>query len=371
MRKTTRPRYPANAEGWGHKILGDVAKLAGVSTTTVSRVMNGSGVVSEQTRRKVMRAIASLHDAPCRDARAPTAFKPIRIGFLYSAASSMHLNASLVALLERGGPNNVQLVVEKYNVDIEPAEQIDRLTRACLHGVILPPPLCESRSIIALLVAYGIPVVTVGCRHLDSEASSVTVDDYTAAYEMTRHLAMLGHRRIGFLAGPTHQIASTRRLAGYRAAVGALGLEAYGALTAQGECTYRSGLDTSEHLLSLVKRPTAIFACNDEMAVAAVAVAQRIGLSVPGDVTIGGFDDTAFAMACWPELTTIRQPFGEMAAEAMELILRRLDAERAGDRVAPEHMELPWQLVRRQSDAAPRERPSAGIEKPRYDSRPR
>jgi LacI family transcriptional regulator len=125
--------------------------------------------------------------------------------------------------------------------------------------------------------------------------------------------------------------------------------------------TYRSGLDTAEHLLALEERPTAIFASNDDMAAAAVAVAHRLGLDVPGDLTVTGFDDTALATTIWPELTTVRQPIAEMAREAVRSLVRRVRAMREGDDAQPEHVGMAFELVRRQSDAAPRIRPPARL----------
>ena len=126
-------------------------------------------------------------------------------------------------------------------------------------------------------------------------------------------------------------------------------------LIAQGYFTYKSGLDAAEQLLELADPPTAIFASNDDMAAAAVAVAHRRGLDVPGDLTVCGFDDTTLATAIWPELTTIRQPIAEMARAAVELLVGALRRQATGD--ADRHRRLDTQLIRRQSDAAPRRRP--------------
>jgi LacI family transcriptional regulator len=128
--------------------------------------------------------------------------------------------------------------------------------------------------------------------------------------------------------------------------------------------TYRSGLDAAEHLLGLDERPTAIFCSNDDMAAATVAVAHRLGLDVPGDLTVTGFDDTALATTIWPELTTVRQPIAEMAREAVQSLVRRVRALREGalgDASEPEQVRMAFELVRRQSDAAPRIRPSARL----------
>ncbi|HEX8605964.1 MAG TPA: substrate-binding domain-containing protein, partial [Pseudoduganella sp.] len=113
----------------------------------------------------------------------------------------------------------------------------------------------------------------------------------------------------------------------------------------------------AEILLGLEQRPTAVFASNDDMAAAAVAIAHRLGLDVPGDLTVAGFDDTALATTIWPELTTVRQPIAQMAEMAVQFLVRQIRAQRDGAVQAPEHLVMDFALIRRQSDAAPRRRP--------------
>ena len=171
---------------------------------------------------------------------------------------------------------------------------------------------------------------------------------------MVDHLVGLGHTRIGFITGNPKQEASERRLAGYREALAKAGLQLNDALIAEGMFTYRSGLDAAARLLALEEPPTAIFASNDDMAAATVAVAHRQGLDVPRDLTVCGFDDTAIAETLWPELTTIRQPIEEMSCEAVDHLIDRIRARRKGKRAAQKHIVLNFRLVRRDSDAPPR-----------------
>jgi LacI family transcriptional regulator len=328
---------------------------------TVSRALSGKRQVSERTRQKVADAVASLHYAPSQEARGLAGYKPIRVGFLHSNPSAAYLSEFLLGLAEQAGLNNVQLFVEKCTSGAHVEAQVRRLASTGLQGVILPPPLCDDQAVIAQIKSYDIPVVAVACGRPDPALDAVTIDDQRAAYEMTRHLVSLGHRRIGFVSGHPDQTASARRLAGYQAAVADLGVEASPELMARGLFTYRSGLDAAEQLLDLAERPTAIFASNDDMAAAVVAVAQRIGLDVPGDLTVAGFDDVALATTIWPELTTVRQPIADMARKAMEIIVRRVRLQDAGDHLGPEQVQMKWELIRRQSDAAPRHRPPAWL----------
>jgi len=345
----------------GQPTMADVAKLAGVSAMTVSRVMNGKGLVRETTRRKVAEAVAALHYTPNQEARNLAGSKPVRVGFLYSNPSAAYLSEFLVGLLTQSGLNNVQLFVEKCEAGEQEVEHARRLIENGLDGIILPPPLCDSDAILGAIAAAGIPAVAVGRGVPDPRIGGVGIDNYQAAYHMTRHLLALGHQRIGFVAGHPNQTASARRLEGYRAALAERNADRGDELVVQGMFTYRSGLDAAEQLLALAERPTAIFASNDDMAAAAVAVAHRLGLDVPGDLTVTGFDDTALATTIWPELTTVRQPTAEMARAAVQALVRQVRALREGETGAPEHVDMAFELVRRQSDAAPRTRPPARL----------
>jgi LacI family transcriptional regulator len=211
----------------------------------------------------------------------------------------------------------------------------------------------------AVVAEHGTPAVAVATGRSHDLLSVVSIDDHQAAYAMTRHIAALGHQRIGFIIGNPNQTASGNRLAGYRAGLKAAELAYADELVAQGYFTYRSGLDAAEALLELDPPPTAIFASNDDMAAATVAVAHRRGLDVPGDLTVCGFDDTALATTIWPELTTIRQPITDMSRAAIELLLEEVKRLRAGETVEHRAVRLDYMLIRRQSDAAPRRRPRA------------
>jgi len=335
----------------------DVAKLAGVSPMTVSRVMNGKATVRASTRKKVAEAVAALNYAPNQEARSLAGSKPIRVGFLYSSPSGAYLTEFLLGLLNQASLNNVQLFVEKCDLGELAAEQTQRLIDNCLDGIILPPPLCDIQSIIDRVVAAGIPLVAVACGQPDSRISAVSINDRLAAYQMTRHLIELGHQRIGFIMGHPNQSVSGPRLAGYQAAIKECGADPGAELVVPGMFNYRSGLDAAEILLALPDRPTAIFASNDDMAAATIAVAHRLGLDVPGDLTVTGFDDTALATTIWPALTTIHQPIVEMAESAVQCLVRRVHAERSRTPSPPEHLQTDFTLIRRQSDAAPRIRP--------------
>jgi LacI family transcriptional regulator len=338
--------------------ISDVARRAGVSPMTVSRVMNGEGNVRAATRELVKEAIAALNYSPNRAARSLAGAAQIRIGLLYSNPSAAYLSEFLVGSLDQASRSDVQLVVEKCEIGDHEIEVARHLIDGGIDGIILPPPLCDSEAVLAVLQEARTPTVVVATGRPPEAMLAVTIDDFAAAQAMTQHILALGHTRIAFIAGNPNQTASARRLEGYEAALQEAGIAVDPALIAEGLFTYRSGLDAAEHLLDADDPPTAIFAANDDMAAATVAVAHRRGCDVPGDLTVCGFDDTTLATAIWPELTTIHQPIADMSRMAVELLVAAIRQNRAGTGAPARHV-MDFTLTRRQSDAAPRRRPPA------------
>ena len=326
---------------------------------TVSRVINGEKVVRAATKAKVDAAIAELNYAPSAAARSLAGGDEMRIGLLYSNPSDSYLSKFLVGSLDQASRSGVHLVVEKWDEQTSVKSVVDHLLRGRIDGVILPPPLCDLEEMVQALAAADLPAVAVATGRHPGDLAAVSINDRQAAYEMTRHLIALGHDRIGFIKGNPNQTTSTRRFEGYVTALVEAGLKVQEDLIAQGYFTYRSGLDAAEQILALPDPPTAIFASNDDMAAATVAIAHRNGLDVPGDLTVCGFDDTSLATTIWPELTTIRQPISDMARAAVEVLVRLLKRRR-GEAAKAEHLVLDHKLIRRQSDSAPRTRPKLG-----------
>ena len=352
--KEPRPRRQRNVP-----TISDVAAKAGVSPMTVSRVINHEANVRDETRRRVEAAITALNYRPSAAARTLAGGDEIRIGLPYSNPSFAYLSALLVGSLDQASRANVQIIVEKCDEEGTEGAAIEHLLRGRIDGLVLPPPLGDSQVILEALADCDIPIVALSTGHAPDWAMSVSIDDRQAAYDMTRHLGSLGHRRIGFITGNRNLTASGERLEGYRAALADLNLADAPELIAEGLFTYRSGLDAADQLLELADPPSAIFASNDDMAAAAVAIAHRRGLDVPGDLTVCGFDDTALATTIWPELTTIRQPVTDMSRMAVDLLVREIKARKADETGVPsQHLLAEYELIRRQSDAAPRRRPT-------------
>jgi LacI family transcriptional regulator, galactose operon repressor len=310
----------------------DVARAAGVSAMTVSRVINHGKNVRESTRAAVLEAIGRLNYSPNTAARSLAAGQATHIGLLYANPSAAYLAQFLIGGLHAARSAGVHLVIESCESEDadEQAEVTRRFATSDVEGVVLPPPLSESEPIMAELDAMGIPVVTVAMGAPRQDSLNVRIDDHAAAIEMTRYLLELGHRNIGFIKGHPNHVASHDRYRGFCDALTEAGIDCEKAPSEQGYFSYRSGLSAGERLLARADRPTAIFASNDDMAAASVSVAHRMGLNVPDDVSIVGFDDTALATSVWPELTTVKQPIAAMAEAALELLIADLRSRQGG-----------------------------------------
>lgn len=350
MRKTGKKSVRRKG---GSITIDDVAALAKVSPMTVSRVVNGHSKVRDATRERVMEAVRELGYIPNLAASSLAAAQDARIALIYTNPSAAYLRELLLGALRGAARTAAQLVIEDWDeLDAGGDRKAARALAKSVSGVILPPPLCESKVVIEELVEAGVPVVAIASGRFNHEISSVRIDDFLASKEVTEHLIRMGHTRIAFIKGHPNQTASARRFEGYQSALKEAGIAADAALVQQGFFTYRSGLDAVEKLLSLKQPPTAIFASNDDMASAAISVAHRRGLDVPRDISIVGFDDTSAATTVWPEISTVRQPIASMADSAIDILLRTIRRKDTDTKVVVDHV-VAHQLVKRDSVAPP------------------
>ena len=349
--------------GRGAVTIADVARAAGVSAMTVSRVINHGRNVRESTRSAVRGAIERLNYSPNTAARSLAAGQATHIGLLYGNPSAGYLAEFLIGALHAARSAGVHLVIECCDSDdpVEQAEIARRLATSDLEGVILPPPLSESQPILAELAAMQVPLVTVAMGAPNEDSLHVRIDDHAAAMEMTRYLLELGHREFGFIKGHPNHVASHDRYRGFCAALTQAGLDPGTVAVEQGYFSYKSGLIAGERILSRPKLPTAIFASNDDMAAAMVGVAHRFGLNVPDDLSVVGFDDTTLATSTWPELTTVKQPIAAMAEAALELLVDDLRRRRAGDSHRFAERVLSHALIVRESSGPPPRRRQDGV----------
>lgn len=312
-----------------------------MSFKTVSRVLNGEPNVRSETRVRVMDAVARLGYRANQHARSLRAGQSRLIGVFYSNLSRNYLGEIQIGALQRGNAEGFSIAFEHLEPGHPPRGG------AALAGAVLIPPLTEDEHLMESLAEAGTPFVRLSHTLAEGEVGQVTMDDEAAAEEMMRHLIGLGHRRIAFIAGPASHPQSHLRETGYRASLSAAGLEIDETLIVRGSFDYESGLQAAAELLGREPRPTAIFASNDDMAAAVLAVAFRSGLKVPGQLSVAGFDDTPLASVVYPPLTTIAQPSRDMASVAVGMLLEKRDPE------APEKATLPFRLVVRETTAAP------------------
>lgn len=334
---------------------------------TVSRVINGGKNVRDSTRVAVLDAVRELNYSPNTAARSLAAGRSTGIGLLYANPSAGYLSQFLIGALQAARHSGAHLVIESCESEDadEQAEVTRRFATSDVEGVILPPPLSEAQPILAELDAIGMPVVTVAMGAPRQDSLNVRIDDAAAAGEMTRYLLELGHRDIGFIKGHPNHIASHDRFRGFIDALREYDLDPDAAPVEQGYFSYRSGLAASERLLARPVPPTAIFASNDDMAAATVSVAHRLGLDVPHDLSVVGFDDTPLATSVWPELTTVKQPISAMAEAALELLVADLRGRRSSSTRKFTERVLSHALIIRESSGPPPKRPAARARKGR------
>lgn len=344
-----KPRSPRAQPGV--PTIADVAKEAGYSPMTVSRVINGEKNVREATREAIQAAITKLNYSPNLAARTLAGAEQIRIALLYGNPSFAYLSRLLVGTLEQARKSHVQLIIEQFETEEVIPSAFQELVESGIDGIVLAPPLCDSPEVLELVQKTDAICVLVANWTPPGKMSVVSIDDVEAAAVMTRHIISLGHKRIGFVIGNPKQKASEQRLKGFKQAMEEAGIAINPDYVVPGLFTYRSGLEAAERLLNLPDPPTAIFASNDDMAAAAVTVAHRRHLEVPKDVTICGFDDTDFAQSIWPELTTIHQPIAEMSRTAVEILVGHIRDRRNGRAIKREERLLDFTFVRRESDA--------------------
>jgi len=325
-----------------------------VSIKTVSRVLNFEPNVREQTRAKVLAAAEALRYRPNVSARSLAGSRSYLIGLLFDNPSPAYVADVQMGAVTRCRQAGYHLIVEPIDsaagdvgAVIEP--MLDTLN---VDGLILTPPVCDNVAILDALDRAGAAYVRIAPDKAPDRAAYVHMDDRRAAYEMTAYLLGLGHESVGFIIGPPDHGAAHLRYEGYRQALADGGRAFRPEHVRQGQFSFRSGFEAAESLLAGPDRPTAVFASNDDMALGVTAVAYRLGVSIPGDVSVAGFDDTPGARVVWPQLTTIRQPIMEMAAAAAELLISG-EAGRRDEAGGPASRLLDFDLIVRESTAPP------------------
>jgi len=302
----------------------DVAELAGVSIKTVSRVTNREPNVRQATREKVQDAITRLNYRPSMSARSLASHRSHIIVLVYDDPSVYENPSSgYIVRLQQGALSACRTA--SYELLIHPSnfrksdvgEELKALIEGARpDGIVLAAPLSNMPKIVRAIEETETPLVRLSPGTDNGNQLSVATNDREICAEMTSYLASFGHRRIAFVSGNPDHRAVANRLLGYRDGLEHSGLKYSESLVVAGDNSIGSGEAGAAKLLALEPPPTAIFAANDDMAAGVMRVAQRMGIDVPGQLSIAGCDDNSLANQIYPTLTTIRQPLSTMAERA-------------------------------------------------------
>jgi LacI family transcriptional regulator len=327
----------------------DVARAAGVSYATVSRVINGKDHVKPEKRTRVLQAMDELGYVANRQARRLAGGRSKIIGLLVPG-----LDTAYIGEVARGIDQEVQAVeydLMLYTTHLHHAKEsafVTMLSRGLADGLLLILPR-RPGSYLPSLRQRQVPYVLIDHHGGDRQGPSVGATNWQGAYDATQYLIGLGHCRIGFITGTLDLACATDRLGGYRAAHRDAGLPPAPELVCEGDFLQPAGYRGAHRLLDLPERPTAIFASNDVMAFGAMEAARERGLRIPQDISIVGFDDIPQTEHVHPPLTTVRQPLEEMGRAATRMLIQRIDQPER----TPERIELPTKLIVRASCEAP------------------
>lgn len=323
----------------------DVARSVGVSPTTVSHVMNETRFVSEEIRTKVYQAIRELNYKPNTIARGLRCKKTQNIGMIIPDIAYPFLAEVARGVEDTGFKLNYNIILCDSNGTLErEAVCIDLLQEKQVDGIVFVAAGKSSGHVQALM-AQEIPVTVVDRELPGLEVDSVLADNRQGGYQATEYLIQSGHRCIGCIAGPPDLSISSHRVDGYKQALGQYGVPLCDELIVIADFHYQEGYKAMQKLLTSDRRPTAVFACNDMMALGAICAAKDNELRVPGDIAIIGFDDIALASFTSPRLTSVAQPKHEMGAIAVELLVERIkEKNRPATKII-----LPVHLVVRES----------------------
>ncbi|MFI1377200.1 LacI family DNA-binding transcriptional regulator [Streptomyces longwoodensis] len=329
----------------GRVTLATVARKAGVSLPTVSKVLNGRADVSHRTRAKVERLLA----AQGYRRRPPGPFRAPLVELVFHELESVWAVELILGVENVAKANGATVVLTESGTRHAPAEDwIEGVLRRRPLGVVLvfstlPEPV-KGR-----LRSYGIPFVIIDpAGDPDPDVPSVGSANWSGGLAATRHLTELGHRRVAVITGPEDLMCSLARLDGYRSAMAMAGLDVDPALVRYGDFHVQSGYRHAMELLALPDPPTALFAGSDLQALGVLQAARVRGLSVPRDLSVVGYDDVSLAQWTSPPLTTVHQPLRHMAEEATRMLLEPADPDGTARRI-----ELATRLVVRQTTAGP------------------
>ncbi|WP_111978708.1 LacI family DNA-binding transcriptional regulator [Algibacillus agarilyticus] len=303
--------------------INDIARLAGVSKRTVSRVINHSDKVGKKTQEMIEKIIAEKGFVPDKQARGLASSRSYLLGLVYDNPDALYIDEVQRGVLSYCSQRGYELVVHpcEYKSDDLIANVISFVKRSKLDGVIILPPASEVDQLGATLDDNNIPYMRLVSGTDERSERFVVSDDGSAIGELTDYLISLNHTKIAMITGPMIYRSSKERFGGFKRAMEKANLNMPSEYIVEGTNQYVNGLECGNQLLNLDSAPTAIIANNDEMAAGVMKVALSMDYSVPNDISICGFDDNLLASRIIPQLTTVRRPVRDMAISATKKLI--------------------------------------------------
>jgi LacI family transcriptional regulator, repressor for deo operon, udp, cdd, tsx, nupC, and nupG len=314
----------------------DVARLADVSTATVSRALATPDRVSPEARARVLEAIARTGYVPNPAARSLRSQKTFMVLVVLPDLANTFFSKILRGIEETLFEAGYGMIISDLDGSPEKEEHFAAFTAAGrVDGAILLNGhlFGQSRDGKGTAAKLNIPLVALCEAIPNADIPQIEIDNRAAARAMTEHLAALGHRRIGYVSGPAGNVLEIERFRGYRDGLQAAGLSFDPSLVFPGDFTLESGVGAGQDLLARAERPTAVFCTSDEMAIGLVRTLRSAGLGVPEDISVAGFDDIEFAAAAQPALTTIHQPRRELGQTAATVLIDLLQGRETQKRI--------------------------------------
>jgi len=336
------------------KTVVDVAKQAGVSVSTASRVLSGHGYVAKETRQRVLQAATELGYVPNQVARSLRSNRTKMIGLLISDVENSFY--SIIAKNVESVAKEVGYHVVLCNSNDDPEEEkeyLNLLEMMQIDGLIITPT-AENRQILEGLQQKDIAIVQIDRLVEGLQADAVLVDNEMGAASIVSHLIEVGHTRIGILSGSVEVTTGKQRLAGYERALKEHGVPFQPDLVKSGSFRHDHALEDVQTLINVSPAPTAIFAANNILAEACLSVFADLGISVPDDISLVAFDDINWMSIKKPLITTVHQPIVEMARSAAMLLFKRMQIL---EEIPPNRMVFQPTLILRESVAPPKAGP--------------
>jgi LacI family transcriptional regulator len=315
--------------------INDVAKHASVSIKTVSRVINNETSVRASTREKVLLSVQALHYQPNASARNLAGTKSYNIAYVYDNSNAYYIIDMQEGIISACQKQGFGLVIHPCDTKkADTANNIfDMIEQSNIAGVVLTPPFSEYPEFVKKVTSLGVKVVRImsGDHNPDDISPCIMINDHAAAFNITQHLVQQGHIKIAFISGGAEHHSTIERLDGYKHALLTHNIPFDEAFVIDGEYTFESGVEGARQLMGVTNKPTAIFACNDEIAAGALFAARLMNFSIPEDLSIAGFENSPFSRQTWPQLTTANQPNKEIAENAANLLIAQTRKESIKD----------------------------------------